>query len=330
MSKEFLDLEVPYGLHLHGYLVRADEAERQIQYLCPECKQPLVFRAGEYNVKHFAHNANALCTRESIIHKTAQMLIAQTIRDQADFQKRRPINIQTTCVCCDLDVTRPLPHDMFTDVCIEKYVGDYRCDVVAQRDDKDILAIEILFSHKVGEIKAKNLKIRWVELEAEAVLLNPHYWQPTQYKLKPALCEQCENHINKLNEIIAKFNHEPCSAAIYKDPTKGPYLAEIEICFSCKQEVPVYWWNGVVFCQKNPPEPKPRTINFKYSKSYQGSYWANTCANCNATQGDNFLFLGVDGRKPVFEGLPIQYTEEMKQARSDSMKSVISHMFRNF
>lgn len=329
MTKNFLDLEVPYGLHPLGYMVRAEEAERDVQYLCPGCEEPLVFRAGEYKVKHFSHKANTQCTGESIIHKTAKLLIVQTINNQADPQKRRPIKIQTTCVCCNSEAIKSLPYDMFTSVYEEKSIGGYICDVVAQKNNEDILAIEILFSHHVDENKAKKLKIRWVELSAESVLLNPHYWQPTQYKLRPALCEKCENHIVKLNEIIAKFNHEPCPAAIYKDPTKGEYLAEIEKCFSCKQEIPVYWWDGVPFCQNKPPEPKPRTINFKFSKTYQGLYWANTCPNCNATQGDNFLFLGVNGRKPVFKGLPLKDTEGMKQARSDSMKSVINHMLRN-
>ena len=71
MTKNFLDLEVPYGLHPLGYMVRAEEAERDVQYLCPGCEEPLVFRAGEYKVKHFSHKANTQCTGESIIHKTA-------------------------------------------------------------------------------------------------------------------------------------------------------------------------------------------------------------------------------------------------------------------
>lgn len=82
MGKEFLDLEVPYGLHPDGYLEKAEDARKGLNYLCPECEEPLVFRAGEYMVKHFAHKANTNCSGESIIHKTAKMLIAQTIRDQ--------------------------------------------------------------------------------------------------------------------------------------------------------------------------------------------------------------------------------------------------------
>ena len=144
MGKEFLDLEVPYGLNPDGYLERAEDALKGFDYVCPECEEPLVFCAGEYMVKHFRHKANTHCTGESIIHKTAKLLIAQTIRDQADSLKRRPINIQTVCVCCDSDANTTLPHDMFTDVCVEKYVGDYKCDVVAQRDDKDILAIVLI------------------------------------------------------------------------------------------------------------------------------------------------------------------------------------------
>ncbi|WP_457552592.1 hypothetical protein [Desulfobacula sp.] len=87
-----------------------------------------------------------------------------------------------------------------------------------------------------------------------------------------------------------------------KEPVTAKYVAGVETYFKCKNEIPVFWWDGIPFCQEEPPDPKPKTIKLKYSKKYGGSYWANTCANCGMTQGDNFLFLFENG--PLF-GLPV-------------------------
>ena len=328
MGKDLLDLEVPYGLRSDGYLEKAGDAHKIFNYLCPECEEPLVLRAGEHKIKHFAHKANTNCSSESIIHKTAKMLIAQIIRDQADILRRQPLYIQCYCICCNVEISRPLPYEAFTSAQEEKPIDGYICDVVAQRNEKDVLAIEIFFTHEVDEIKAKNLPLPWIELTAESVLSNPYYWRPTQFNLKKTLCEKCKEYIKKLNSIIEKYGLEPRPAAIYRDPTKGQYLAEIETCWKCKQEIPVFWWHGIPFCQLTPPEPRPKTIKFLFVKTYGGKYWANTCANCGATQGDNFLFLG---NTPVIKGLPIMETREMQLAKIEQdesrAKSIVDMMF---
>ena len=43
------------------------------------------------------------------------------------------------------------------------------------------------------------------------------------------------------------------------------------------------------FCEFEPPSPKPKTIKYRHSNKYGGSYWAIICADCNVMQGDNFL-----------------------------------------
>lgn len=329
MNKNFLDLEVPYGLHPKGYLVRADEADKETEYLCPQCESGLLLRAGEYMVRHFAHKVDKSCDGESIIHKTAKMLIAEVIRDQSNVNKRKPIRIQHHCTCCNEEKVTLLPYETFTSAYEEKIIGDYKCDVVAQKDDIDKLVIEVFFTHRVDPIKAANLPIHWVELTAESILINPHYWQPTQFKLKDIVCDDCKKHIRKLNSILDTWKLEPCRAAIYRMHKTELYLAEIEKCYKCKEEIPVYWWDGVPFCNFEPPQPRPRTIKFIYSKRYGCSYWANTCPNCKSIQGDNFLFYGLDGKEAVIKGLPLKETEENKKFRSQQMQTVMSYMLRN-
>jgi hypothetical protein len=35
----------------------------------------------------------------------------------------------------------------------------------------------------------------------------------------------------------------------------------------------------------------PATIEHRHSRMFRGSYWMNTCAECGAAQGDNYVFL---------------------------------------
>lgn len=64
----------------------------------------------------------------------------------------------------------------------------------------------------------------------------------------------------------------------------------------------------------------------RYSKQFGGSYWANTCPHCDAVQGDNFLFLGT---QPLFKGLPLRDTPEMKAHHAKAVGQLANFMLRN-
>lgn len=74
------------------------------------------------------------------------------------------------------------------------------------------------------------------------------------------------------------------------------------MCFNCKEQILVFWWPGVPFCEKQPPYPMPRTIKLRSSKIYGWAYWANTCPKCDILQGDNHLFIF---KTALFRELPI-------------------------
>jgi hypothetical protein len=70
-----------------------------------------------------------------------------------------------------------------------------------------------------------------------------------------------------------------------------PYTMGTMDCWRCETEVIVYSWRGKTWMDDNPPpDPAPHTIEYRYSRKAQGSYWANVCPCCKVIQGENFIY----------------------------------------
>lgn len=283
------NFKVPYGVDNSGKLISAAEAVKNEVYNCPCCKINLIHRSGEVRAKHFAHPVSSSCNQESILHITAKRLIEGVMHSNASSSLT--INFRNHCCQCGGEFNTTLPYRTFTNAQQEVHVSEYLCDVVGYRGNEIALAVEILNTHKVDTSKASNLPVYWVELKAEDVISNPTQWCPTQSKLKSSFCQNCKSHIKHVQAIAEKWKIDKALYSPVKDPSLSPYIADTETCFRCKEEIPVFWWQGVPFCEREPPEPKPKTIKNRNSKQFGGKYWANTCANCNVIQGDNYLYI---------------------------------------
>lgn len=320
------ELFVPYGMDPEGVLVKAVEADRATTYCCPGCSSPLVLHAGERVIRHFAHKANTSCTGETIAHKTAKALLVQTIIAQSSAHESNSISIACPCSSCETSFILSLPASSLTSAHEEVPVAEYICDVVAFRGTEPVLAIEVLVTHEVGQAKATALPLPWIELRAEDVLENPYLWRSIAGEMKPVVCLDCKTHGRKLNTLSDKWGQPIFEPARQHNGNLTGYRSAIEVCWSCKQEILVYWWPGVPFCEAEPPNPRPKTVQLRNSKQFGGSYWANTCPSCKSIQGDNFLFLSS---KAPFRGLPLRDTPEMKAQRAETMNKHINHMFRH-
>lgn len=75
-------------------------------------------------------------------------------------------------------------------------------------------------------------------------------------------------------------------------PDRGsPYWAEPFTCWNCKARMLVYSWNQHGWMTDTPPpEPRPSTVRYRYSRTADGSYWVNVCPRCESIQGDNYVF----------------------------------------
>ena len=237
------NLRVPYGLNEVGELISAEMAEIGACYKCPCCFEILVHRAGEIRAKHFAHPASSNCSLESVIHVTAKKLIQCVIVENS--KGNQTITLENHCHNCGVVFSTNIPNRTFSNAGSEIRIGNYICDVVGYRGDSIGLAIEIHNTHEVDSAKAQNLQAHWVELNAEDVIKNPSKWVPTQSNLKDSYCIGCKKHIKHVLEVADKFGIDRSQYSPIKNPSKAIYIADIETCFKCKQETPVFWWQGV-------------------------------------------------------------------------------------
>lgn len=315
------ELLIPCAETVDGRVVRAADAVSGKKYVCPSCASQLVLRAGEKRQKHFAHPSGGSCSYESVIHQAAKKLVSAVVSENASGAGVA-ITIEKSCVGCTKKYEALIPDRLFTRSSVEVQVGKYRCDAVAYRGDQIALAFEILVSSPVSEVKASELKVRWIELGAEAVIQNPYQWRPVRAHLKEEFCPECQNIVS----VASRWKIPQEMYTVRHDPSASNYIAALETCFKCKEKIPVFWWRGVPFSQDQPPEPKPATIQWRESKQYGGSYWANTCPNCRSIQGDNHLFIFPSG--PLSD-LPRSEKDMSKERSNAAPDAVIKHMFRH-
>lgn len=304
------ELLVPYGVDPDANIVHARDASPGVVYSCSCCETVLVLHAGQIKARHFAHKANTACDSETLAHITAKLLIAKVIREH-HHAIGPGIRLECTCGECHAAFEKLLPADVFTASRVEVPVGRFICDVVAFKEDAAVLAVEVFKSHAVDSDKAGALKLPWIELRADQVLEDPLRWRPVQAHLKPTICPQCKAKRAKLETVRERW----------KLPAAHPnYVAAVASCWKCHEEIIWYWWPGVPFAESRPPASIPPIVQYRYSKMYGGRYWMNVCPGCNASQGDNFVFLASDS---PFKGLPVNDTNSMKEHRERHNAGVV-------
>lgn len=283
------ELLVPYGKRSDGELVRVADADKSSTYFCPGCDDRLILRDGEKRLKNFAHSSNQ-CSAESLWHRTAKALLRMVIERNASGESDM-IKLQCTCKSCGEVNAVSIKSKHFDGATEEHRQGEFVCDVVAFGEGRERLALEVVYTNPMSELKKQNLSIPWIELSALDVIENPYTWRPISAKLLDWTCRVCRTPAPTVQDVADRFGIERSLYSIDKSDLSAKYVAAVENCYGCKQDIPVFWWRGVPFCEELPPEPRPKTIRYRYSKMYGGKYWANVCAGCGAPQGDNFLFL---------------------------------------
>lgn len=296
-------LRLPYAMDDQDILTSAEEAARGEEHACPNCGDSVTLRRGDVRVAHFAHRPGTNCRPESAIHKIAKLLVAQAINLNA-IGENQPIEIATDCEHCGDSVTRTLPPRTFTGAREEVAVGNYWVDVAGYQGVDIALSVEVRHTHAVGEEKAGSLDGFWVELQAADVINDPLKWSPLASKLKTVLCNPCKKRVKATQATLDQWNVPRGTYSPIFNPERADYIAALEKCWKCKKTIPVFWWKGVPFAESSPPEPRPTTIQYRYSKQFGGKYWVNTCPGCKSTQGDNYLYL-FDGAPLASDHLPL-------------------------
>ena len=73
-----VQLKVPVALNNENRLCTPQQAIKGQDYICPSCQEKVILRKGAIKTAHFAHKLSEVCNQETILHKAAKHLIAQT------------------------------------------------------------------------------------------------------------------------------------------------------------------------------------------------------------------------------------------------------------
>lgn len=278
-------IKVPLALSPEGTLVEPTAATRGVRYACPGCLSEVRLRAGAIVRHHFAHLPSLVCSGETVLHKTAKLLIQSAVT--AAIRREAPISLELACGHCRHPFQVPFPVDRVGRAEVEwRDVTGRVIDVMLLEGDEARLGVEILVSHAVDEEKASDLAFPWVELDARHVLQNATVWRPLQYALKTRICKPCRALERAIKSVQAEFRAELKRKWRIDEP--AGYSMELARCWKCSELLPMFHWGDGAWDRREPPSPRPATVQWRYSKTIGDNYWANTCPKCKSLQGDFF------------------------------------------
>jgi len=107
--------------------------------------------------------------------------------------------------------------------------------------------------------------------------------------------EEEEKQIKEHQETLLKISMQSGVSLL-----KEYYRATYSECWKCNEDILLFTWPG---CRNEneeitPKEPRPKTVQYRYSKTAGINYWSNTCPYCESLQGEFFLYSEPDS--PLF------------------------------
>jgi predicted RNA-binding Zn-ribbon protein involved in translation (DUF1610 family) len=288
------ELKVPLALDSDNQIVGPESAIKNNKYSCPGCGDTLILRKGEIKRPHFSHKASDTCSQETIIHKLAKSLIAQTINAWKEIKGNSP-EIKRKCPDCEMFTIQTLPDKVESAVLEKKLDNGYVVDVAILSGDKILAAVEVRVFHAVDEHKKSNIGLPFIEVLGEEIINNPLAWNPILDKFNSFKCRECEKAIKAFNDKVTALSRE----LRIPIPTEF-YRTAYSQCWKCGEWIPLFIWpNDSMHSAEVPRDiPRPKTIKYRYSKMAGTKYWANTCPHCDSIQGDFFLYSEPDS--PLF------------------------------
>jgi len=285
------DLRVPLAVDREGRLHSPANADKSREYFCPACQASVILKQGQVRIAHFAHKASEICTQETIVHQTAKLLVQKSVSEWKEGRSTAPV-LQRKCQICGSIVSQPLPNK------VEKAVMEYRlangliADIALLAGEELLAIVEIKVTHAVDNIKADRLAVPFIELDGQELIENSAVWKPLTDRFKPVTCKDCKS-------IYLKFQRKVREVAKSNgiDLPTNYYRYGLCRCWKCKREIIVFAWPKDGLHNNSAPKilPRPKNIQYRFSKTVGEKYWVNTCPFCQSIQGDFFLYCEPDG-----------------------------------
>jgi hypothetical protein len=159
----------------NSVLVKAKDADKTLDYFCPECKDKLILKKSGKTGKgskrpHFAHYSQSPnCTPEGVLHKSFKILLLEKIKN--NIANKTPIGIEWECINCYEKFKGNLIQ--FATNAKEEYQFEKcRADIALLNvDNTPFAVIEIVVTHKPEEAAVafyKENKIALIQIDLKS------------------------------------------------------------------------------------------------------------------------------------------------------------------
>ena len=177
------------GEYIHPFF-----ANKNDEYVCPECNRDLILCKGEKRIHHYRHKTDSAipCNHysnpgEAQIHKDAKRLIKSML------ERKIPFSIVRKCVSCDTSEEFDIPEIDETSKIILEYRFEYNglkiADVAYIENDEIVCIFEICNTHKTC---SEDRPEPWFEIDART-LIDTVSNNNTVLKIPCIRCEKCYN-----------------------------------------------------------------------------------------------------------------------------------------
>lgn len=192
---------------LTGQYFYPKEANKNDNYVCPDCNEILILCQGNIRVHHFRHKKDNLkCNyysgpAESKIHNDAKMLMKKLLENKEKIICFRECNL------CNKDEIIEIPELQHNSEIYLEYKFNYNdkskiADVAHVIDNQIMFIFEICNTHKTEE---ENRPEPWVEVDAVSLLNSVNILDQDSITIKcirNKICKSCEKETEKLTNLI--------------------------------------------------------------------------------------------------------------------------------
>lgn len=285
-------LKIPFAVK-GGSLVHVSEVNpgAACGCTCIDCGSGLLAKKGAQRVHHFAHEHEAPCSDESVLHKLAKEILRRRI--EQSLQTQSPLILEWSCGECH-DTHRVDMLKKADRVAVEHSLGLFKPDLTLfNQHARPYLGIEVIVTHAPersavdGYTREKMTRIEFAVKDAKAL---------------EGLAGGDPLHATYVSHCIAPKC--ACGGILYP---RHIYIHDVP-CWKCG-EVMKAAYMYYSFGPDGPDKFRPEEIHYarrkgvvlerRFSKTVHRSYLANVCAHCGNMWGRHFT---ADASKEILPG----------------------------
>ena len=211
----------PLGALLNGEYCLPCNAEKGLDYICPQCKASVIIRKGDINKHHFSHKPSERDCKfydhpgESEIHKMVKYTIADLLR------KKQIKKVVRSCPKgCTYD--EEIKYEEGDEVIDEYPIGNkYRVDIAVINNGKIKYIFEVYNTHKT----TRETPEPWFEIDAKKFLKDDNV-----HCIRRVMCSSCLRRMNNINipVNISDFTVNPVRLVEVTKKIKQGYIGNFE------------------------------------------------------------------------------------------------------